>query len=248
MASTSQAVVTRPSHALTGRNGIIDKYFYFAMSLLTVAIVVFGFGQTVNSNLIHPAIPRPGILWIHAAVFSTWVLFYVLQSTLVRTHNVRVHRTLGWFGAALGTFMIPLGLYTALIMTRFDVHQLHEAEMATFPGIQLTDMLSFTSFFLLAIYWRRKPELHRRFIFIATSVLLAAAFGRFPYLADHTIFYLGVDTVILLGVVRDLLVNRHVHTIYRIALPALIAVQATAVYLFLGAPAWWVRVTHAIIG
>lgn len=248
MASASQAVIARPSYRVTGRNGLIDKYFYFAMSLLTIATVVLGFGQTVNANLIHPSIPRPGILWVHAATFSTWVLFFVLQSALVRTHNVRVHRTLGWFGVALGAFMIPLGLYTAYIMTRFNVHQLHATEMATFPGIQLNDMLSFTTFFLLAIYWRRKPELHRRSIFIATSVLLAAAFGRFPYLANHTIFYLGVDAVILLGVVRDLLVNRHVHTIYRIALPALIIAQATAVYLFLGAPAWWVRVTQVIVG
>jgi hypothetical protein len=77
---------------------------------------------------------------------------------------------------------------------------------------------------------------------------MAAAFGRFPYLADHSIFYLGVDSVILLGVARDLLVNRRVHMIYRIALPALIVTQATAVYLFLGAPAWWVRVSHVISG
>jgi hypothetical protein len=109
-------------------------------------------------------------------------------------------------------------------------------------------MLSFTSFFALALYWRRKPELHRRFIFIATSVLLAAAFGRFPYLAAHTLFYIGVDAVIFLGVVRDLLVNRRVHNIYRIALPALIVVQATAVYLYLGAPAWWASLAHAIAG
>lgn len=248
MASVSQAVVGRSSHRIIGRNGFVDKYFYFAMSLLIVVIVIFGFGQTVNANLLHPTIPRPSILWVHAATFSTWVLFFVMQSALVRTHNVRLHRSLGWFGAALGAFMIPLGLTTAYVMTRFDVHRLHEAYMTTFPGIQLVDMLSFTTFFSVAIFWRRRPELHRRSIFIATSTLMAAAFGRFPYLADHNIFYIGVDAVILLGVARDLLVNRRVHTIYRIALPALIVLQATAIYLFLGAPAWWVRVTHAIVG
>jgi hypothetical protein len=248
MASVSQAVVARPSLAITGRRGLIDNYFYFAMSLLVVAIVVWGFGHTANDNLFHPSVARPVILWVHAATFSTWALFFVLQSALVRTHNVRVHRTLGWFGAALGAFMIPLGVTTAIIMTRFHVHQLHDPGAAVFQSIQFNDMLSFTTFFTLAVYWRRKPELHRRFIFIATSVLLAAAFGRFPYLASHNIFYIGVDSVILLGVVRDLLVNRRVHTIYRIALPALIVAQSTAVYLFLGAPAWWVRVTHALAG
>ena len=52
----------------------------------------------------------------------------------------------------------------------------------------------------------------------------------------------------LLGVVRDLLVNRRIHTVYRVALPVLIVTQAASMYLFLGAPAWWVRVTNAIVG
>jgi hypothetical protein len=35
----------------TGRNGILCRYFYFAMSLLLAAIVVSGFKRTVNQNL-----------------------------------------------------------------------------------------------------------------------------------------------------------------------------------------------------
>jgi hypothetical protein len=248
MASVSQAVVVRPSHAVTGRNGLIDKYFYFAMSLLVLALVLYGFGHTVNENLLHSSVPRPFILWIHAAAFSAWVLFFILQSSLVRTHNVRVHRTLGWFGAALGAFMVFLGIVTAIIMKRFEVHQLHLARAGLFLSVPFADIICFAALFVLAVYWRRKPEMHRRFIFIATAVLLAAAFGRMPYLGVHTLFYVGVDSVILLGVVRDLLVNRRVHAIYRIALPALIVVQATAVYLFLGAPEWWLRLTNLIAG
>lgn len=248
MASTSQTVVVRSSPAITGRNGLIDKYFYFSMSLLAVALVGLGFGQTVNANLLHPEVPRPFILWIHAAAFTAWVLFFVVQSALVRTHNVRVHRSLGWFGAALGTFMVPLGIATAIIMRRFEVSQLHQVGTEPFLSIPFTDMVCFATCFALAVYWRRKPELHRRLIFIATCILLAAAFGRFPFFKTHMAFYAGVDAVILLGVLRDLLVNRRIHTVYRIALPAVIVIQAIALYLFLGSPAWWVRVTHAMAG
>ena len=56
--------------SLTGRNGILCRYFYFAMSLLLAAIVVAGFKRTVNENLFHPAVPRPFILWIHASAFT----------------------------------------------------------------------------------------------------------------------------------------------------------------------------------
>jgi hypothetical protein len=209
-------------------------------------------GITSNMEVSRPSVivekvPRPFILWIHTAVFSAWVLFFILQSALVRTHNVRMHRTLGWFGAALGASMIPLGVTTAIVMNRFEVHELHKMARPVFLGIQFNDILSFTIFFTLAVYWRKKPELHRRFIFIATAALLSAAFGRFPYLGKLSLFYVGVDAVILFGVVRDLLVNRRVHIIYRIALPVLIISQATAVYLYRGHPDWWVKLAHTIV-
>jgi hypothetical protein len=40
------------------------------MALLIPAVVVYGFSFTVDKNLIHPAIPSPPILYVHAAVFS----------------------------------------------------------------------------------------------------------------------------------------------------------------------------------
>jgi hypothetical protein len=46
------------SNFAPGRYRLLDKYFYFAMSLLIAAIVVAGFSRTVNQNLFHPAIPR----------------------------------------------------------------------------------------------------------------------------------------------------------------------------------------------
>ncbi|MGC1299938.1 MAG: hypothetical protein WA869_33350, partial [Alloacidobacterium sp.] len=65
MASLPQDVIVRPLNPVIRRNGLLDRYFYFAMSLLFAAIVVAGFSRTVNQNLFHPAIPRPFILWVH---------------------------------------------------------------------------------------------------------------------------------------------------------------------------------------
>ncbi len=248
MATVSQSTSVNPGVHFTGRNGLVDKYFYFSMSLLVAGIVVSGFGQTVNGNLIHPSVPRPLILWFHAAAFSAWVIFFIFQSALVRTHNVKWHRFFGWFGVALGTVMVPLGVATAIIMGRFDTVVEHRPGSDAFLIVPWYDMAAFVAFFSLAILWRKKSELHRRFIFIATCGLLAAAFGRFQYLSDHNLFYAGVDAVILLGVVRDLLVNRRVHRVYLIALPALIVCQAFVVYTFTNGSAWWLRIADRVLG
>jgi hypothetical protein len=246
MATVSQSANARRAVHFSGRNGLVDKYFYFSMGLLAAAIVIWGFSHTVDENLLHAAPPRPLLLWFHGAAFSGWIAFFIFQSG--RTHNVKWHRFFGWFGVGLGAAMIPLGITTSIIMGRFDTLVKHEPGSDAFLIVPWYDMVAFATFFTLAILWRKKPELHRRFIFIATCGLLSAAFGRFQYLSAHNIFYAGVDAVILLGVVRDLLVNRRVHRIYLAALPALILCQAFVVYTMANGSAWWVKFADKILG
>jgi hypothetical protein len=57
-----------------------------------------------------------------------------------------------------------------------------------------------------------------------------------------------VDLVILLGVARDLLVDRRVHKVYLYALPILIVGQSLAVYIWRNDPSWWHGIAHAILG
>jgi len=238
----------QPSLALTGRHGLIDKYFYLAMSLLMIAIVVWGFGHTVNDVLFHPAVPRPAILWVHSAVFCGWLLLFLLQSALVRSHNVRLHRTIGWFVAGVGAAMIPLGIAVGLVMGRFDVRVLHEAGADAFEFISFGDVAIFTVWLALGILWRRKPALHKPAFFIATCGLIGAAFGRVPWIATHALMYVCVDAVICLGVLRDLLVDRRIHRVYLIGLPALAVAQYGIVYMILTPPHWWVTMAHALMG
>ncbi len=247
MASASQAAVPLRIPAFTGRNGLVDRYFYLFASLLIAAIVVWGFSHTVDQSLFHASPPRPLLLWVHGAIFSSWVLFYIVQSLLVRTRNVKWHRFFGWFGVALAAVMVVLGCIIAVVMARFDWYTLNEPATDVFLSIPFGDMLAFGPCVALAIFWRKKPELHRRLLFIATCSLLDAAFGRIDYLFNHDLYYWCLDTVILLGVVRDLLVNRSIHKVYRVALPVLVAWQAFLIYLYRGAPAWWHTLTSRIV-
>ena len=247
MSSVSQNAAVRSRPHFAGRNGMLDRYFYFAMSLLVAAIVVSGFSRTVDAKLFHPAIRPPFLLWIHAAVFSTWVVFYIAQSALVRTCHVKWHRFFGWFGVGLAAVMIPLGVAISIVMSRFDAVQLHEPD-PTFLGVPLSETLNFAVFLALAVYWRRKPEFHRRLVLLASCTLLDAPFDRFDFIFFNNLGYVFVDLVILLGVARDLIVNRRIHQVYRVALPALIVVQSLVMYLWHGSPAWWLRMTQAILG
>jgi len=233
---------------MAARNGFLSKYFYFCMSLVLATIVVAGFSQSVNQNLFHATVPRPLILWIHGAAFSLWILFFIFQSSLVRLRKVSWHRFFGWFGAGLATAMVVLGFTTAVVMTRFDIHQLHETGVDSFIAIPFCDMVVFGTLIALAIYWRKKPELHRRLIFVASCQLMDAPLGRFEYVFDHSLFYPLLDVLILLGVGRDLLVDGRMNKVYRYALLFVITGQCLAMYLYQANPGVWQRFTHAIVG
>ena len=227
---------------------LLDRYFYFFMSLLIAAIIIYGFHFTVDKNLFHPTPPRPLILYFHAAVFSFWVVFFILQSALVRTRNVRVHRLVGRFGLALGITIILLGVSTALTMARFNIAQLHSPNARWRLIVPLFDMVCFTPTFLLAIYWRKKPQLHRRLMFIATCGLTAAAWARFPEpILPHYMLYAGSDLLILLGVGRDLIVERRIHPVYLYVLPLFVIGQSIVVYTRWHELHYWLRVADFLL-
>ena len=247
MASVSQQAVARPLPGVLGRNGLVDRYFYFVLSLMVAAVVVAGFSNTVGPGLIHAAPPRPVLLWLHGAAFSAWVVFFILQSGLVRIRKVSLHRLLGWFGAALAALMVVLGFVISVVMGRFDAIVLKIPD-PSFLSVTFWDMFAFGTLVAQAILWRGKPELHRRLLVLATCSLLDAGFGRFLYIFNHNLFYWCLDGVILLGVARDLLVDRRVHKVYLYALPVLVLGQNVAIYLWKARPVWWMSMCKETLG
>lgn len=238
--ATKQVHVNRPD--------LWHRSFYFLMSLLVAAVVIYGFSRTVGARLIHPPSPRPPILYVHALLFAGWLLFFIVQSALVRTRNVKVHRKLGWFGLAMGVAMPVVGVATTIVMTKLDTRE-GVTDAAAFMIIPLYDILAFTVLFALAFYWRTKPEFHRRLILVASCALTAAAFGRFPtaLIPDHWL-YAGVDALIFLGVLRDLIVIKRVHPVYLYGLPLMMLGQFVATNTYVKAFPGWLRIAHALVG
>ena len=248
-----QSMVTAASSIAQGSSppfgnmvrSVLRKYFYFLMSLLIIAAIVYGFSFTIEKNLIHPAVPRPWILYVHATIFTAWLALFLLQTILVRSRRVTWHRRVGGLGVVLGSLIPIVGVSTAIVMGRFDMGVLHLPDVENFLIVPLFDMVCFTSTFPLAVYWRKQPELHRRLMLVASCALTAAGFGRFVH-PDY-LFYGGVDLLILLGVVRDLILDRRIHRIYLIVLPLFLVGQVTTTYVAWHGVPFWVRIAHRLL-
>jgi hypothetical protein len=231
-----------------GFKTLLGRYFYFCMALLMAALAVWGFSSTVDANLLHAKPPRPFLVWFHGAAFSAWIALFVAQSALVRVRKVSVHRTLGWFGAALAATMVVSGLIVSVVMMRFDMTVLHRKNVAPFLSVLWCDMIIFGGCMTLAIYFRKRPEYHCRLVFVATCQLMQAAFVRFHYIGYHDLFFPALDVLIVAGVLRDLIVDGRVNKVYHYVFPAIIVLQALATYLERVNPGWWQAATLSILG
>ncbi len=222
------------------------------MSALIALAVLYGFSQTIDKNLLHPAVPRPLALYLHAACAFAWVAFFGVQTALVARRDLRQHRRWGWVGAGIGAATLVGGLVTTVVMGQFNVAQGRPVEnAAAFLAIPLNDMLAFGSALALAIFWRRRPAYHRRLMLLATCALTAAAFVRFPFIRAHVPvalrWYGGVDLLVALALIHDLAIERAIHPVYRVGVPLLVLGQTLAMAIYIQRPAAWMGWATALV-
>ena len=92
-----------------------EDIFFSSMSLLILAVVVFGFAQSYFlPGMVFAKLPNR-LVHIHGALFVSWILLMVVQNTLVVIRKVQWHRTLGVLGVILPPFMVVFGLLTVYI-------------------------------------------------------------------------------------------------------------------------------------
>jgi hypothetical protein len=244
----SEATARRREMADRSANPLA-RYSYFILGLIIATIVVAGFSQTFNARLLHAPTPRPPIVYIHVAVVASWVILFLLQSALIATGNVKLHRKVGLLGFALGVTLAITGVAVSIVSLRLYTRPGHP-DPAPFLAIFLNDMIQYSAFFGLAIYWRKKPEFHRRLMFIATCTLLSAPMIRLlPTNLDsrNEWIYAGVDALILLGWARDWIINKRIHPVYLYSLPAALLGQLIALHLDLSPSPTWIAIAHKII-
>jgi hypothetical protein len=84
------------------------------MAVLILVIVVTGFGQSYFlAGMIRAKLPN-ALVHIHGAIFTTWIFFFLFQTSLVAAHRVKLHMALGIVGVILPPVMLILGVLTLM--------------------------------------------------------------------------------------------------------------------------------------
>ena len=199
-----------------------DRFFFSGMAIVMALVVFIGFARTYYLSAYfgtHATIgggPFSTIVRVHAMLFTTWVLLFLAQTSLVATHRVATHRRLGVAVGVVGAMMIVVGTATALDLARRGGAP-PGVEPLAFLAVPLGDMAVFFVLIATALYLRRKKEAHKRLMLLAYTAILAAAVARFPgVLPLGPLWFFGLTFLPVLAfcVIYDLMTRRRVHPAY----------------------------------
>ena len=153
-------------------------YFYFYMALACAAVAFLGFAPTYWLPMASGKLPPMPVVHFHGLLFFAWTLYFVYQSWLGASGQVRRHRTLGLIGVSLATAMTLSGFLVAVnAMKRSAALGLTDEGIA-FAIVPLSGILFFAVVFGLAIANVRRPEIHKRLMLLAGISILDAAVAR----------------------------------------------------------------------
>ena len=89
------STVSATQYSLSKSRIVTERFFFFSITLLIFAAVFYGFGsEYVRFRAEY--FPFPSLLvYIHAALFFSWMLLLLTQASLVSGGRVAWHRRLG---------------------------------------------------------------------------------------------------------------------------------------------------------
>ncbi len=230
------------------------------MSTLLLAIVLIGFARTL---FLRPLFQVPAIPWyvyLHGSVMTAWIVLFVVQTSLIAARRTDLHRRLGVCGAVLAVAMVILAIVLTLMIPSTFAAVAASGASAGGPPVTLQAALQimwgnvgtiilFPSLVATALCMRRRSDVHKRLMLLASMALVGPALGRmqvFPNLwgttasahvitAFFAILPIAANSMLPLTLVgHDLLITGRLH---RATLWGVLGYFASAVGFFSVIPA-----------
>jgi hypothetical protein len=218
-----------------------ERVFYSGMALAMAITVFSGFSRTWFLRPYFPQIqPLIPLLILHGLIFTSWIALFVTQTTLVATKRTRTHMRLGIAGGVLAVAMIVVGTFTAIVRAK-GPSPVPGANPLSFLTIPLGDMLVFGILIGAAFSYRRRVDIHKRLMLLATIGILPAAIARlsFAFVAQNgpLAFFGLADLFIVPCLIFDFVTRGRPHRATILA--ALLIVIAQPLRLILGGTHAW---------
>lgn len=197
--------------------------FFFVMAMIGLLAALTGFTKTFILPMAAGTFTAPPVIHIHGAFAFAWILLFVIQNALIHFRKYHIHRVLGMTGlfiaAGVVITMVPAGLYAV----HKELKQgLGHTAYSGLLGV-ITSGILFFALVIAGIVNRNKPAFHKRYMLLATIVVLWPAWFRFrhyfPSVPRPEIWFALVlaDSLIVVSWIWDKLKNGTIHPVLKYA-------------------------------
>lgn len=238
---TSPGNSNRAGDDANAANATRSSFFvWMAVAMLLLNLVGFAPSWFLNPWIDSPELPL--LTHIHGVIFSAWFVVLVVQTSLIRTHRVQLHRTLGAASLTVAVAMVLSAcriLYDRAMEYHSGASGLQGTTFVVWGNLAL--LCGFTLFVALGYLSRRQPSHHKRLMLLASIAMMPQALGRLGYIPSLRILdgmmnnvlygYGGLLALLLALVIHDRISAGRVHPISRWGVPTLLVLIVSGTFL-----------------
>ena len=154
------------------------RRFHLWMAGIFVLIAFGGFMPTYWLRIADGSLHGPPIMHIHGILLFSWTLFYFMQTALVASGRTQSHRAWGLAGISLFSVLLCSIVATRVtFMQNDDAHGQGDAS-ARFSAVAFVALPLMIGLFATAIANIRKPEVHKRLMYVLMASMMTPAIAR----------------------------------------------------------------------
>jgi hypothetical protein len=156
-----------------------SRWFWLSMAIVIFVAIFGGFARTYYLKSFFDTPALISILHVHGFVFTAWMLLLIVQTALVAARRTDIHRRLGVAGLVLAAIVVVVGAITVIDAEKRDLAQ-GESMRRSVIGVaqQFFFLFAFACGVLTGLWYRRRPEVHKRWMLFATVCLMPPGLAR----------------------------------------------------------------------
>lgn len=154
------------------------RRFHLWMAGLFLLIAFGGFYPTYWAKVADGSFHQPPIVHIHGMLLFTWILFYFMQTAWVAAGRTPAHRAWGMVGVSLFSVLVCVIIVTKVTLMQIDELHGFGVESRRFAAVTFGALPLMIGLFAFAIANVRKPEIHKRLMFVLMAGMMTPAVAR----------------------------------------------------------------------
>ena len=189
--------------------GVVQEYYFSVTSALILVLSLIAFSDNLIWDVGQPSNSDPKFI-IHGAFCLAWMIVFVAQANLARMGRIDLHRKLAiaGFGIAIGVTISTIYVFAAIWEGWSAMSPEAKANRFLLPGYALLIFLAWVN--------RRRPEHHKRMIYMGTLYMLGPILSRaggHMSLAQPGFFIIVWNGFFISLLLYDWIVARKIHPV-----------------------------------